>query len=152
MSNPYAAPSADEEARGWQVDQRYVVTALGLGLAWWAVLLVPEQSREILLAGGVLNVSWGIVRVVAIVTGACLLYGRLHRAWPAWSWLTALLCLWAGCAVFVLTIEPTEPFGLALALVGPPFFVIMASYVVLPMTIVTAVVLARFAPRPGRAG
>lgn len=152
MSNPYAAPRADKEARGWQVDQRYVLVALGLGIAWWAALLVPEKSREILLEGGALDVSWGVVRVVAIVTGACVLYGRLHWSWPSWSWLSALLCLWAGCSVFVLTIAPTEPFGVVMALVGPPFFVIMASYVVLPMTIVTAVVLARFAPRRGRAG
>lgn len=48
-TNPYAAPGGDEEVKSWKADQRYLLAALGLGVAWWAALLVPEMSREILL-------------------------------------------------------------------------------------------------------
>jgi hypothetical protein len=147
MTNPYAAPGIEAEASGWKADQRYVLSSLGLGVAWWAALLVPTASREILLEGGRLNVAWGITRVVIIVAVACLLYGRLRRAWPFWSWLSALACAWIGCAVFALSMRPGDPFSLMMAVIGPPVFFVMAAYVVFPMTLVTALVLGRLQPR-----
>jgi hypothetical protein len=150
MTNPYAAPGIDEEVRGWKADQRYLLASLGLGVAWWAALLVPEQSREILLEGSQLQVAWGIARVVTIVLVACLLYGRMRRAWPFWSWLSALVCLWSGCAVFVLSMRPGDPFSLMVAVVGPPIFFVMAAYVVFPMVFVTALVLGRLEPRASK--
>lgn len=147
MTNPYAAPGVDEEAEGFRADQRYLLAALGLGVAWWGALLVPEASRDILLEGGQLDVAWGIARVVTIVMVACLLYGRMRRAWPSWAWLSALGCMWAGCGVFAFSIRPGDPFSLIMAVVGPPIFFVMAAYVVFPMTLVTALVLGRLQPR-----
>lgn len=146
-TNPYEAPGVDEEVRSWKADQRYLLAALGLGLAWWGALLVPEQSRNILLEGSQLAVAWGVARVVTIVMVASLLYGRMRSAWPSWSWLSALVCLWCGCAVFTLSMAPGEPFTLMMAVVGPPIFFVMASYVVFPMVLVSALVLGRLQPR-----
>ena len=149
VDNPYAAPTADEqqEVKRWQAHRPFWLGIALLAVAWWGALLVPEESRRFLLEGDALFRAWGFVRVVGIVVGACVLYARLQRVWRSWSWLSAPLFLWVGCVVFVISMRPADPSTLLMAVVGPPIFVFMASYVVLPMTVVTALVIARLLPR-----
>ncbi len=137
----------------------YAMTSLALGALWWLVLFIPEASREELLRGGalvrpVLNIDslppapsvpallWGFVRVVPIVFGACLLFRRLQRRWPKWILVSAFACLWGGCAVFAMTVVPSSE-QLSFLLIAPLAFIAFAWYVVVPMTGLTALTLAR---------
>ncbi len=152
-SNPYAAPAVDTELAPERPPWLLTLVSVGLGIVWWFALLLPEASRGLLLEGTTLSQAWGFARVVGIVGAACHSYGRMRRAWPKVSWLSALVCLWGGSAVFAASMAGTtwegDPSMLPLMVVlGPPFFVLMAWYVVLPMTAVTAFMLSLFQRRP----
>jgi hypothetical protein len=119
-------------------------TMLSLAVGWWAVLLVPEASRGFLLEGTKLDMLWGFVRVVALVTGASVVFQRMPRRSSWQTCASAFGCLWGGSAVFALTSMP--PFDaaslLACLLSAPLLFIMFAWYAVFPMTILTAVVLS----------
>jgi hypothetical protein len=159
MSNPYAPPRVDREL-GVVVKPsfRYAMGSLVIAVAWWAALLVPDVSRDFLIGSDTqlffLDASQSsqpvlkliaFVRVVVIVWTACLSFRRLRRAWPKLTWLTAASLLYAGSALFVLTAMPRFELEqvVTLAVIGPPMFVVFAWYVVLPMTVLTALALAR---------
>lgn len=120
---------------------------LGLGVAWWVALLLPEISREILMQGSLTDVTWGFVRVVGLVAVACVVFGFVHRHRPGISPLVALICLWVGSLAFAATMPPvTEPLldnVAVLVFMAPPVFIAEAWFVALPMTAVTAVMVAR---------
>jgi hypothetical protein len=135
--------------RRLQTHGRLVATIVGLAVAWWAVLLVPEVSRGFLLDGSKLNVLWGFARVVALVSGASVLFRRMPRSS---SWKTcgsAFACLWGGSAAFALSSMPLYDgarlvsYVLSSVLSAPLLFMAFAWYAVFPMTTLTAIVLSR---------
>jgi hypothetical protein len=154
MTNPPETTSSAEGAAAPQL-ARWLDRALdvALGIIWWGVLLIPEYSRPYLLNQALPGKALAGLRVVGIVSVACLLFRLAHGRRPRLSALTALLCLWGGAAAFLLTgpwdLTPNE---LVHACVRYPLlFIASAWYVVLPMTALTAVVLAR-AERARRRG
>lgn len=121
-------------------------TSVALGVAWWILLLLPEASRPFLLDVSALEMVWAFVRVVGIVTVACTFFRYAYRRRPMLSPLTALACLWGGSIAFLLmdAAHPASPDDLGIILVAAPFlFVAFAWFVALPMTVLTAVALAR---------
>ena len=151
VTNPYAAPDTDLDPQPGEASWRYVVVSVALSIAWWLALLVPEASQSMLLTGTTLGVVWGFVRVVAIVSTGCLLFRRWRRAWSGLTWLTPLVCFWSGSALFALSSDaPDLPWSVSVAIVGPPVFAVLAWYVVIPMTTLTALVLVGLDPKPRR--
>jgi hypothetical protein len=127
-----------------------VVTMLSLAVGWWAVLLVPEASRGFLLEGTMIDILWGFVRVVALVTGASVVFRRMPRRSSWQTCASAFGCLWGGSAAFALTIVPFDGASLLACLLNAPLlFIVFAWYAVFPMTIVTAVVLSSLYTRAG---
>lgn len=163
MLEPYAAPAADTDVDEAAPRARWELPVLcgGLGVAWWFALLIPEASRSFLLRNEALGnpfisvdtlpfalssplvLLWGFIRVVGIVSGACGLYVMLHRRFRKLRWLTALTCLWAGSGLFALSTAPLGFESLLVSIVAPALFIVFAWYVVLPMTVLTALVLTR---------
>ncbi len=161
MLEPYAAPAVDADLDEAAPRPRWELPALcvGLGVAWWVALLIPDASRGFLLRNesldspiisidslppevSPLTLLWGFVRVVAIVGAACGLYVMLDRRFRKLRWLTALGCLWGGSGLFAATTGPLGLESAIVALVMPGFFIVFAWYVAIPMTIVTALVLS----------
>jgi hypothetical protein len=128
-----------------QTYRRPVATILGLAVVWWAVLLVPEVSRDFLLDGTENGMLWGFVRVVALVSGASVVFRRMPRASSWKTCLSAFCCLWGGSAAFVLTTMPQWDTSSLLPCLfsAPLLFMAFAWYAVFPMMIVTAIVLSR---------
>lgn len=118
-----------------------------LGVAWWIALFIPEGSREILLEGSIPEMSWAFARVVGIVTVACALFRHAYRRWPRLAPLAAPAYLWGGCAAYLATElwRATEDFGggVVAVVLGPLVFMVLACFVVLPMTVLTAVLLVK---------
>lgn len=119
---------------------------VGLGIVWWTVLLIPEHSRPFLLNHELPGLAFAFLRVVCIVSAACLFFRFAYRRRPRLSALTAMACLWGGAAAFLVTgsgdiSSREEVLDAFVAL--PWLFIALAWYVVLPMTALTAVVLAR---------
>lgn len=127
---------------------------VALGIAWWGVLLVHQFSRAFLLNHEPLGVAFTLLRVVGIVSLACLFFRFAYRRRPRLSALTAIACLWSGAAAFLATggDEISSPEEVLDAFVVLPWmFIASAWYVVLPMTALTALVL-RGAERARRRG
>jgi hypothetical protein len=159
MNNPYSPPlaGADAPEPRQKLKLGFWLVSVSLGLAWWLALLVPEASRQLLLAGDLsggledarygmspLAVVWGLVRVVGIVTGACALYRQVARSRPKLRWPCAALCVWLGSGLFALSIGVSRaddvPFLLFFA---PVFFITLAWFIVLPMLVVSVLALSR---------
>lgn len=113
-----------------------------LGVAWWVLLLLLPMSRDYLVTGSVAGVGWGFARVLAIVMLFSRYFWVASRVVPWSRWPNAMLCLWFGCALFAMTAEPKEELGLAFIL-APMMFIGNYWYVLLPGTVLTAVVIAR---------
>jgi hypothetical protein len=162
MLEPYAAPAADTdidiEAGSPRARWELPILCVLLGVGWWIALLIPESSRSFLLTNDSLDspiisvdalpptfsplaLLWGFMRVVAIVGGACWLYAALHRRFRKLRWLTALVCLWGGSGLFAMSAGPLGLESISVALVAPAIFIVLAWYVAIPMTILTAIVL-----------
>jgi hypothetical protein len=119
---------------------------LALGLAWWVALLIPEDSRRFLVQGTWLTRGWAFARVVGIVTVACMFFRYcFRRYWPGLSPLAAIACWFGGSAAFLAT-DPEWNCSIenaaAAVVVGPALFLLFAWFVVVPMTALTALVLA----------
>jgi hypothetical protein len=149
-------PSAAAPKAVLQIQGRLVTTIVGLAVAWWVVLLVPDASREFLLDGTALGMLWGFARVATLVSVASVLFRRMPRSSSWKTCVSALGCLWGGSAAFALTImlprDDARLFGDALSCVlsAPPLFMIFAWYAVFPMTILTAIVLSSLYARAPR--
>jgi hypothetical protein len=126
--------------------------ALGieLGVAWWAALLIPGASRTFLIEGTAFENAWAFTRVVGLVALAGAFFRYAHRRLPRLSWLTAVACLWGGSVAFVATLPKHMAISDAFLIlfVAPVVFVGNAWFIALPMTTLTAVLLARATRRP----
>jgi hypothetical protein len=140
------AASPAPPARAW------LNLALGikLGLAWWTALLIPQASRSFLIEGTTFENAWAFARVVGLVAAAGAFFRYAHRRLPWLSWLTAVACFWGGSVAFVATLP--EQFAISNAFlvvfVAPAVFVGNAWFIALPMTTLTAVLLARSERHP----
>jgi hypothetical protein len=126
--------------------------ALGikLGVAWWTVLLIPQASRSFLTEGSTFENAWAFARVVGLVAAAGAFFRCAHRRLPGLSWLTAVACFWGGSVAFVATLPERLAISNAflVVFVAPAVFVGNAWFVALPMTTLTAVLLARAERHP----
>lgn len=155
MSNPYTAPMADTPEPRNPVRLGFWLVSVSLGVAWWLALLIPEMTRELLLHGPGLDhsqvlpttASWGLLRMIGLVVGACAAFRWVARSSPRWRWPCAAACLWLGSGLFALTIDPlhldSSGFVLYMLFVAPLMFMVMTCYVVIPMLVISVVALSR---------